>query len=256
MNRRNFLTITALSAFIPNSLIATSDNINIQSQSTTDIYLTPNELDTLGHLNSRIKRLKRYVGYANFNVLSFQDSLFYGRNYSSIGAFTTQEITLIERLFYEDPKKYGFYGRKTCFNLNNKISKKDIYKVPRSGHYLFKGKPLEDYNRLKNDIGKKLILTSGIRNTMKQLSLYCNKIYKLKGNVTLASHSIAPPAYSYHTTSDFDVGKKGWGYMNFTKKFATTKEFKKIRKLDYISMRYTQNNKDGVRYEPWHIKVV
>lgn len=29
-----------------------------------------------------------------------------------------------------------------------------------------------------------------------------------------------------------------------------------MRKLTYIEMRYTINNKDGVRYEPWHIKVI
>ncbi len=30
-----------------------------------------------------------------------------------------------------------------------------------------------------------------------------------------------------------------------------------MRKLKYIDMRYTINNKDGgVRYEPWHVKVI
>ena len=99
-------------------------------------------------------------------------------------------------------------------------------------------------------------MTSGIRNVVKQLSLYCNKIYNSKGNLTKASTAIAPPAYSYHTISDFDVGRRGWGYKNFTAHFARTTEFYKMRKLNYISMRYTINNKDGVRYEPWHVKVI
>lgn len=256
MNRRNFLTLTALSPIITTNLFGVADNINITHKSRNDIYLSKNDFVTLTTLNARLKRVKKHVGYANFNTISFNDVLFFARNYSSIGKFTQDEISLIERLFYEDPSKYGFYGNKTCFDLNNKISKKDIVKIPRSGHYLFKGKPLKDYTRMKQDIGKKIILTSGIRNTMKQLSLYCNKIYKLNGNITLASHSIAPPAYSYHTISDFDLGKKGWGKMNFTKKFATTKEFRKMTKLNYISMRYTIDNKEGVRYEPWHVKVI
>jgi hypothetical protein len=256
MDRRIFLTLTVLSPMVTVNLMAISDNINKTTIKVDDIYLTPYQLRILININQRIKRLKKYVGYANFNIISFSDSLFYARNYPAIGKFPQEEISLVEELFYENPNKYGFYGDKTCFNLNNKISKKNIKKIPHSGHFLFKGKPLENYTRLKKDIGQKLILTSGIRNTIKQLSLYCNKIETLKGNISLASHSIAPPAYSYHTTSDFDVGKRGWGYQNFTKKFAMTKEFKKIRKLNYISMRYTINNKDGVRYEPWHIKVI
>ncbi len=258
MNRRNFLTLTALSPIFTKDLMAIEDNINLNNKDIlfNSIYLKGKEWDALVSLNSRLKRLKRYVGFANFNILSFNDSLFYGRNYPKIGRFTHDELILIDKLFYENPEKYGFFGEKTCFNLQNKIPRKSVKKIPRTGHYVFKGKPLDDYNRLKRDVGNNLILTSGVRNTMKQLSLYCNKIYKYNGNITKASTSIAPPAYSYHTTSDFDVGKKGWGYDNFTARFATTKEFKKIIKLDYISMRYTVNNKDGVRYEPWHIKVI
>ena len=86
--------------------------------------------------------------------------------------------------------------------------------------------------------------------------IYMDKIFRTNGNITKASYSLAPPAYSYHTISDFDVGKKGLGYDNFTAKFAKTKEFKKLKELTYISMRYKKNNKDGVRYEPWHVKVI
>ena len=88
------------------------------------------------------------------------------------------------------------------------------------------------------------------------MTLYMKKIYSLKGNITEASYSLAPPAYTYHSISDFDVGKKGFGYGNFTEKFTTTKEYKNLKKLDYIAMRYTIHNKEGVRYEPWHIKVI
>ena len=74
--------------------------------------------------------------------------------------------------------------------------------------------------------------------------------------MTKATTSIAPPAYSYHTISDFDVGKKHWGYKNFTSRFAKTSEFQKMRQLNYIGMRYSENNKDGVRFEPWHVEVI
>jgi zinc D-Ala-D-Ala carboxypeptidase len=246
MNRRNFLACAALTPIFANELMALNN----------DIYLSREEWNLLVSVNNRLKRVKRHVGFANFNILSYRDMLFYARNYSKIGAFTKKEILFIEKLFYEDPKQYGFFGKQTCKNINNKVSRKDVKKIPHTGHYLFKEKALSDYNNLKKDVGNTLILTSGVRNVVKQLSLYINKIYRCHGNMTKASISIAPPAYSYHTISDFDVGRKGWGYKNFTADFASTNEFSKMTKLSYIGMRYHKNNKDGVRFEPWHVEVI
>ncbi len=246
MNRRYFLTTIAFTPIFANEIVKKSD----------DVYLCAEEFQTLVSLNNRLKRLSRFIGYANFNIVSFRDALFYARNYSKIGTFTKAELSLVDELFYENPNEYGFYGVKTCMNLNNKISRKDVVKIPHTGHYLFKGKPEQDYKKLKQDIGDTLVLTSGVRNVVKQLSLYTNKISNCYGNITKATYSIAPPAHSYHTISDFDVGLKGWGYKNFTSDFARTKEFKEMRKLDYISMRYNKNNSDGVRFEPWHVEVI
>ncbi len=245
MNRRNFLTCVALTPLFSNELLANDD-----------VYLSLKEWELLVSVNSRLKRLKSYIGYANFNLISLNDALFYGRNYYKIGAFTKDEIAFIEQLFGEDPSKYGFYGKQTCSNINNRISRKEVVKIPRTGHYLFNGKAQEDYANLIADVGDTLILTSGVRNVVKQLSLYTNKIYNCGGNMTKASNHLAPPAYSYHTIRDFDVGKKGWGHKNFTADFASTYEFKKMKKLNYISMRYKKNNIDGVRFEPWHVEVI
>ena len=245
MNRRNFLTCVALTPLFTNQLLASND-----------VYLSMDEWTLLVSVNNRLKRLKRHVGYANFNLISFDDALFYGRNYHKIGAFTKNEIRFIDKLFNENPNNYGFYGVKTCTNLTNSISRKDVKKIPRTGHFLFNGKPQDDYENLKKDVGNSLILTSGVRNVVKQLSLYCNKIYHTNGNMTKATLSIAPPAYSYHTISDFDVGRKGWGHKNFTADFASTQEFEKMLELEYIGMRYNKNNKDGVRFEPWHVEVI
>ena len=250
MNRRNFLTFTYVSLCLANNLLANNQNI------VDDIILSNDELLVLKDITTRLKRLQRFIGFGNFNIVSFSDALFYARNYSAIGRFTKDELNLIDKLFYDTPAKYGFYGDKTSFNINNKIVKKDVKKIPHTGHYLFKGTPLNDYARLRKDIGNNIILTSGVRNVIKQLDLYCKKIYSCRGNITQASHHIAPPAYSYHTISDFDVGKKGWGYKNFTSDFAKTVEFNKMIKLNYIDMRYTKQNTDGVRFEPWHVKVI
>ena len=245
MNRRDFLAYTAVTPIFANEFMDSDD-----------IYLNSYEWELLVSVNKRLKRLKNYIGFANFNLISYKDMLFYARNYHKIGAFTKHEIAFVERLFYEDPSIYGFYGQKTSFNINNKVKRKEVEKIPYTGHFVFKGKALDDYKSLIKDVGDTLILTSGVRNVVKQLSLYTNKIYNCKGNMTKASISIAPPAYSYHTISDFDVGRKGWGHKNFTADFASTYEFSKMQKLDYIGMRYNKNNEDGVRFEPWHVEVI
>jgi len=246
MDRRTFLLLSALSP------IMAKDFIDHRG----DIYLTKDDMHTAYILKKRLKALKRYVGYANFNIISYDRALFYGRNYSCVGAFTKKEQDFIEKLFFSDPKEFKFYGKKTVPNLTYSVNKKEIVKIPHSGHFLYKGKPLEDYGRILKDVHSDLILTSGIRNVIKQLDLYLNKLKKYNGDLAKASRVIAPPAFSYHTIHDFDIGKKGWGYKNFTAAFAKTQEFRAIRKLTYVDIRYKTNNKDGVRYEPWHIKVI
>ncbi|MEA3384615.1 MAG: M15 family metallopeptidase [Campylobacterota bacterium] len=246
MNRRNFLLLTALSPMMAKDFITINN----------DIYLNNKDMKTLISLNSRLKKLKRFVGFGNFNTISLDSAFYYARNYSAIGVFTKSEKYLIEKLFYSNPKEFGFYGNKTVEKLTKKISSKDISKIPYSGHYIFKGKALNDYKRILKDVSDGLILTSGVRNVVKQLSLYVNKLVYLNGNISFTSSIIAPPAYTYHAVSDFDIGKKGWGRNNFTSHFARTDEFKKIRKLDYVGIRYTLNNRDGVRFEPWHVKVI
>ena len=245
MNRRDFLFLSTIAPLVSYANISSGD-----------IYLTQDELHTLYSLDKRLRRLRGFVGYANFNIISFDTARYYARNYSKIGKFTPNEITLVEKLFYSDPSTFGFYGDKTVDKITQKIDTKDIQKIPHSGHFIYKGKALEDYTRMLKDIGDEIILTSGIRNVVKQLSLYISKLKTFDGNLTKASRVIAPPAYSYHTISDFDIGKKGWGYRNFTADFAKTPEFTKMRQLNYVGIRYTINNKDGVRFEPWHVKVI
>jgi len=247
INRRAFLSLCVTSTLFSQEIISSKDN---------DIYVSNEDWNIFVSSLNRLKRLRRYVGYGNFNIISFDQALFYARNYPKIGSFTKKELELLDRLFYEDPNKYGFYGKKVTTNITQNISKKEIIKIPKTGHYLYKGTPLEDYTRIKKDIGSSIVLTSGVRGVVKQMELYMKKIYSVRGNITLASRSLAPPAYTYHAISDFDVGKKGFGHANFTEQFTTTKEFKKLKKLKYISMRYTINNKEGVRYEPWHIKII
>ena len=131
MNRRHFLLLTAFSPLFAKDFLKISN----------DIYLTNNDMITLSKLDKRLKKLKQHVGFGNFNIISLDCALYYGRNYSSIGQFTKDEIYLIEKLFYSNPKEFGFYGDKTVDDISKNISSKDIIKIPYSGHYVYKGKP-------------------------------------------------------------------------------------------------------------------
>ena len=220
-----------------------------------DLYLDSDKYRILTTAVHRLKRLQKTVGYGNFHLLSFDDALKIGRSYVRVGRFTKDEQNLVEWVFYEDASHYGFLGRKPLASLTDRIHVRKVMKVPRTGHFMYKGKPLTLYNRMKKDVGKDLVLTSGVRSIVKQTLLFLNKAEKNRGNLSLASRSLAPPGFSYHGIGDFDVGQVGYGVANFTERFATTDVFKRLQKLGYVKLRYTPENQLGVRFEPWHIHV-
>ena len=147
-------------------------------------------------------------------------------------------------------------GKKTIETITGQINKNRVQKMPHTGHYLYQGKPSEMFHALQKNIGPELVLTSGIRSVVKQFVLFLDKAFQSRGNLSMASRSLAPPGYSYHFLGDFDVGEKGFGKANFTEEFTQTRVYKKLTDLGYISFRYEQNNELGVRFEPWHIEVV
>lgn len=203
----------------------------------------------------RLRRLQRLVGHGNFNILNFPDGLALARNYSKVGEFTKAELDFLELVFYEDGQRYGFMGQKPLKEITDQVKKKDVIKIPRSGNYLYKERSIEIYQNIKKELGDKVILTSGIRSVMKQFLLFLNKTYESKGNLSLASRSLAPPGYSFHGNGDFDVGQAGYGKLNFTGSFTETEVYKRLSELGYLKLRYPEDNKLGVRYEPWHIKI-
>lgn len=221
-----------------------------------DVYIEQQYVDAFLSVRDKLTLVQKYIGYGNFNIISFDEMLKIAMNDSKIGQFTKNELEFLELIFYRDPQVHGFYGEKITKNLTDEINKKEIIKIPNTGHFLFKGHSENTYYKMVDDIGDTLFLTSGIRSVVKQTKLFLDKLHSVDGNFTQASRSLAPPAYTYHSIGDFDVGKKGFGYDNFTPRFALTEEFFAMRKLKYIDMRYTINNKDGVRYEPWHVKII
>ncbi len=278
MKRRDFLKYASSSLILPTIPSLLEANVSIKNsifglndteykfKSQIDIYdekidnknvfLDSTYLLEFKSVREKLKSIQNHIGYGNFNIISFDEMLNIARYSKNIKKFTKKEIEFLESIFYYNPTSHGFYGEKISQNITDVINKKEVLKIPGTGHYLFKGEPLDIYNRLTDDIGNSLVLTSGIRSIVKQSKLFLDKIHSVDGNLSLASKSLAPPAYTYHSIADFDVGKKGFGYANFTSRFALTQEFLKMRKLAYVDMRYTLNNKDGVRYEPWHVKVI
>jgi hypothetical protein len=221
-----------------------------------DVILDPAQRIAFDSALARLRRLQKYVGYGNFNIIGWDQSLRLARSRDSIGAFTRAEFDLIEEMFFADAKRLGFYGDKVVTDLSANIDRRDIVKIPKSGHFLFKGTSSETYEKIRRDLGNSVVLTSGIRSVVKQIYLFMNKADKVGGNLSLASFSLAPPGHSYHAIGDFDVGKKGFGIKNFSEAFAQTDEFRRLIDLGYLDIRYPQQNPFGVRYEPWHIKVV
>jgi len=220
-----------------------------------DIFLEKPDFQLLTSALSRLKRLQATVGHGNFYLLNFDDALKFAKNYSRVGRFSSAELNFLEMIFYEDGSHYGFFGEKPLKKLTDRIKKKEVVKVPRTGNYLYKGKPVALYKKIRANIGDRVILTSGVRSVIKQFMLFLNKAHKNQGNLSLASRSLAPPGYSYHGVGDFDVGQIGLGAANFTKNFTKTRVFKKLVRLGYIDLRYQKDNYLGVRFEPWHIKV-
>ena len=233
------------------------DNVkNFDNQFIDDVYMDAEEFKLAKSVLKRLGNTQKIIGFGNFNLVSFDQAISYGKNYSRIGAFTKQELNFIEKIFNTEASKYGFFGEKVSQSLTAQINKRDTVKIPNSGHFLFKGESASYYNRLIADMGPNMILTSGIRSNVKQLNLFLNKCIATKGNISQASHSLAPPGHSYHGIGDFDVGKVGFGLSNFSNAFADTYEYKRMQKLGYVKIRYTEDNNYGVRFEPWHIKVV
>lgn len=283
MNRRSFLqesVVFILLTKAPASAIAAALNENQQKSSAVnhsidfhikdqlpkkrdfdkfyneDIVLDKQYMPVLESALTRLERVQKIVGYANFSILDLDEAVKIGKSYSEAGSFSAQELDFFEKIFFFDASRYGFMGKKPISEISSTIDRKKVKKIPYTGNFLYLGKPVQTYERVKKILGNDLILTSGVRGVIKQFLLFLNKTKSCNGNLSMASRSLAPPGYSFHGIGDFDVGKKGYGIHNFTKEFTKTSVFHRLSELGFIKLRYEQNNSLGVRFEPWHIEVV
>lgn len=244
MDRRTFMALSALTA--GSALWGRMEEIDSS-------IISGNADRTVVSLLEKLIIVQNHVGYVQFNILSFDELLKTASHCKK--PLTKEEIAFVESIFYGDPRKYGFFGERTVPELTVVTPQKDVVYVDKTGHFLMKGAATEKYAQIKRLIGNDLVLTSGVRAPVKQLYLFVKKMANSGGNFRLASNSIAPPGFTFHSVGDFDIGKRGLGQFNFTEKFQETDVFKKLYDGGYITIRYTANNLFGVRYEPWHIKV-
>ncbi len=272
VSRRQFLSVVgrglacaAGSVFLPESMAAVVTSFDsgyfdrirrFSDDHATDVHLEEAEIALLKRVAARIRRVQNTVGYGNFGIVGFDQMVRVGKRYSRVERFDDKELQFLERIFYEDANRLGFYGTKVLYRLTDEIPNKAVVKVPRTGQFLYKGESLETYEQIKAAIGDDVVLTSGVRGVVKQMYLFLNKAVRTGGNLSRASRSLAPPGYSFHGVGDFDVGKRGFGRANFTARFAETEVYRDLLDRGFATLRYPQDNLLGVRYEPWHIKVV
>lgn len=228
---------------------------NFDAVFASDIYLDPRYEALLLRTAKHLATVESYIGHGNFNLMSFDEMLRAGKAFPKIGEFKSDELSFLEEIFFANPNRYGFFGKKISRDITDYIPKKDVAKISSSGHYLLKGESLNLYNQIRKDVGNNVILTSGVRSNVKQMHLFLAKTIEAQGNLSRASRSLAPPGHSYHGVGDFDIGKIGYGERNFSSDFSNTAEYKRIAALGYVDIRYPTDNLFGVRFEPWHIKL-
>ncbi|MBF0624283.1 MAG: D-alanyl-D-alanine carboxypeptidase family protein [Magnetococcales bacterium] len=221
-----------------------------------DIFLDPARFGLLESTIQRFQRLQTLVGHAQFHLMNFDEALAVARNRPQVGAFPREETDFLDAIFHETATTYGFMGQKPLNNITDRIPPKEVTKVAATGNFLYKGAAVKLYKQIQRDIGPKVVLTSGVRSVPKQFLLFLTKTYQASGNLSLASRSLAPPGYSYHGIGDFDVGQVGYGQANFTARFVESEVFQRLQRFEYTRLRYPKDNLLGVRFEPWHIKVV
>ncbi|MBF0294182.1 MAG: D-alanyl-D-alanine carboxypeptidase family protein [Magnetococcales bacterium] len=220
-----------------------------------DVFLKEEQFQLLQSAVKRFNRIQTLIGFGNFYLLDFDQAVNIARTQTSVGPFPVEELNFLEQLFYASASEYGFYGEKPLRNLTDRIPMQEVIKLQGTGNYLFRGQPEALYQHIRKELGDQVVLTSGVRSVIKQFQLFMTKVVESHGNLSRASRSLAPPGYSYHGVSDFDVGQVGFGAYNFTERFISTPVFKRLKDLGYLRLRYPRDNLLGVRFEPWHIKV-
>ena len=220
-----------------------------------DVILSPARRVLLDSVMARLNRLQNHIGHGWFYLLGLDEAVRYAKR-GAVGAFPRAELDFMDELFYTPASAYGFLDKKPLEGFTSQIDKGKVVKVPGMGNFVYKGDAEKTWKEIQRVMGAEVVLSSGVRGVIKQFHLFLAKAQSNGGNLSLASRSLAPPGYSFHGVGDFDVGQRGYGGRNFTVDFTLTPVFKALSERGFITLRYPRDNLLGVRFEPWHVKVV
>ena len=73
---------------------------NFDKPHAKDVYLDRKQYRLLKSCVQRLKRLQQTVGYGNFHLLSFDDTIKVAHDYSRVGRFSKEELDFLEMIFY------------------------------------------------------------------------------------------------------------------------------------------------------------
>lgn len=228
---------------------------NYDTPAPGDVILPERGQRLLFSVMSRLDRLQKQVGHGWFYLLGMDEAIRVARR-PAVGAFPQEELTFLEDLFHAPASGYGFMDRKPLEGFTSSIDKNKVIKVSGMGNFIYRGEAQAKWGSIQRIMGDDVVLTSGVRGVIKQFHLFLAKAQRYGGNLSLASRSLAPPGYSFHGVGDFDVGQRGFGVRNFMVDFTQTPVFQELSERGFISLRYPRDNFLGVRFEPWHVKVV
>ena len=99
-NRRKFLQIGGLSLITAssNASLLVSKKINTKN----DLFIAKKDYEVFQSVRNKLKLIQRYVGYGNFNILSFDSMLSIGKRAANIKDFTKEELDELHKLSMQD----------------------------------------------------------------------------------------------------------------------------------------------------------
>ena len=135
------------------------------------------------------------------------------------------------------------------------MTERERYKVPYTGHFLYRGAPLDLYRKLERDLEKRVVLTSGIRSVVKQTHL--SSPGPSRQRVIFRGRPGRSRLPDIPTTASATLAWARSASVGRTspRRSPGPRSTTRLVDLGYVDMRYPEGNLLGVRYEPWHIQV-
>lgn len=183
--------------------------------------------------------------------------------------FTVHQREVLKKFASIDPREYGFRGpyyglhepprnlvaiRGQRYRRGKEREEKKVITQYAPRHVADAWRELN--GRMKEEIGKELLVVSGYRSPTYQLLVFVNSYVRNNGcSIARTARYVTLPGYSEHgnpARQALDFGTKRGTYNGH---FSRTQEYRWLvrnAKQFGFMFSYPRNNKVGVAYEPWH----